>query len=305
VLDGGFVTSSARAFEGSSSYYSGQADNLSSSVSMLAPFRVSASNDALSAWMWFDIETDWDYAYVEVSDDQGLIWRPIAGTVTTSANPNGSNRGNGITGSSPGWVSATFPLDAYMGQEILVRVHYVTDGSVLGEGLYVDFMGPVPSFDEHTILASGVTGTSHTFTPAPLGTYLYRIRGTDVDGDTSFWSPSLQVQVDDPVHTVVVPPKHSSLGHGFPNPFNPSTSIPYTVGTPSGTGAAPDVQLEIYDAAGHRVAMLVRGPVPPGHYRAEWNGTADDGARLASGTYFARLRVDGNEARARKLIMLK
>jgi hypothetical protein len=305
ALDGGFVTSSNRAFEGSNSYYSGMADNLSSTVAMVAPFRVSATQNELTCWMWYDIESDWDYAYVEVSEDQGLVWRPIPGTVTTQDNPNGSNRGHGITGSSSGWISASFPLDDFLGQEIQVRMRYVTDGAVLEEGLYVDFLGPVPSFDEHAPLVTGVPGTSYTFTPAALGAYLYRVRGTDADNDISRWSPSLEVQVDNPVSAQVVPPAHSSLGYAFPNPFNPSTSIAYTIAARRGSEVGRDVLLVIHDVAGRRVATLVQGTVTPGHYRAEWNGTAADGTRLASGTYFARLRVDGADTQVRKLVMLK
>jgi hypothetical protein len=305
ALDGGFVTSSNRAFEGSNSYYSGMADNLSSTVAMVAPFRVSATQNELTCWMWYDIESDWDYAYVEVSEDQGLVWRPIPGTVTTQDNPNGSNRGHGITGSSSGWISASFPLDDFLGQEIQVRMRYVTDGAVLEEGLYVDFLGPVPSFDEHAPLVTGVPGTSYTFTPAALGAYLYRVRGTDADNDISRWSPSLEVQVDNPVSAQVVPPAHSSLGYAFPNPFNPSTSIAYTIAARRGSEVGRGVLLAIHDVAGRRVATLVQGTVTPGHYRAEWNGTAADGTRLASGTYFARLRVDGADTQVRKLVMLK
>jgi hypothetical protein len=303
-IQGGVAISTARAFAGTHSYYYGHANNLSSTLALVSPWRVTSDHQTLSCRMWYDIELDFDYAYVEVSTDEGLIWRPIAGNITTQSNPNGSNRGNGITGSSGGWVTATFSLAGYVGQEILLRIHYSTDGGVLGEGLYVDQLGPVPSFEQHATLATGVAGTSFAFTPSSSGDYLYRVRGADAAGDLSRWSPVLEVQVQVPVDILVLPPVETALGRNEPNPFNPSTTIPYTVGARRGDGPH-DVDLGLYDALGRRIATLVRGPLPAGHYRAHWDGRTTSGRMAASGTYFARLIVDGDPARVRKLQLLR
>ncbi len=60
------------------------------------PIDVSAG-DTLEFWTWYDIEDDWDYAYVEVSTDGGSYFRSIPGNITTTYNPNGNNAGHGIT----------------------------------------------------------------------------------------------------------------------------------------------------------------------------------------------------------------
>ncbi|MFQ5599776.1 MAG: M14 family zinc carboxypeptidase [Candidatus Krumholzibacteriia bacterium] len=305
-LAGGFVAViDTLPFQGSRSYYSGQQNNLSSTLTTVAPYEVGTGTNVFTCWMRYEIETHWDYAYVEVSEDQGVIWRPIQGNLTTQSNPNGSNRGHGITGNSNGWTQASFALDDYMGQEILLRIHYVTDGAVLGEGLYVDMLGPVPSFDEHAVFATGVSGTSHTFLPGTTGTYKYLVRGTDAEGDTGRWSRGFVVEVGDPVSTRILPPAQSALGRNVPNPFNPRTLLPYTIGSRLGTDAARNVDLSIYDAAGRRVATLVHTPLAPGHYRASWDGTDELGRRVPSGPYFARLSVDRVPSRARKLLLLK
>ena len=52
--------------------------------------------------------------------------------------PNGQNFGNGITGTSAGWVAATFNLTPYAGQTITLRLRYWTDGFVNGKGIMFD-----------------------------------------------------------------------------------------------------------------------------------------------------------------------
>lgn len=97
---------------------------------------------------WFDIEEEWDYGFVEASIDSGSTWTPLAGSITrTSTNPNDSlawtnalgsatTTDAAITGSSEGWVTATFTLPAASG--VLVRFNYYTDEATLGQGWYID-----------------------------------------------------------------------------------------------------------------------------------------------------------------------
>ena len=97
---------------------------------------------------WFDIEEEWDYGFVEVSTDSGATWAKLPGSITrTSTNPNGSTAWTNalgsatstdaaITGSSGGWVNATFTLPAASG--VLVRFNYFTDEAVNGQGWFID-----------------------------------------------------------------------------------------------------------------------------------------------------------------------
>ena len=98
---------------------------------------------------WFDIEEEWDYGFVEVSKDNGSTWTPIPGSITrTSTNPNLStawanslvagqaSTDAAITGSSGGWVDATFELPA--DSNVLVRFAYYTDEATNGQGWYID-----------------------------------------------------------------------------------------------------------------------------------------------------------------------
>jgi flagellar hook assembly protein FlgD len=84
-----------------------------------------------------------------------------------------------------------------------------------------------------------------------------------------------------------------------PNPFNPRTTVSYTV--PS----RGPVTIAIYDARGARVATLVDNEErDAGAYRTEWNGQTDTGATVSSGVYFARIEQNG-ATRTRKMVLLK
>jgi immune inhibitor A len=97
----------------------------------------------LEAWMWYDLETDYDYAYVEISTDGGASWEILGNEHTTTTNPSGSSYGPGFTGlsgsgSEPAWSLETYDLAPYAGQPVLVRFEVVTDESVNRPGLCLD-----------------------------------------------------------------------------------------------------------------------------------------------------------------------
>jgi len=94
-------------------------------------------------WVWYDIEEDWDYLYVEVSADDGETWTILRTPSGTAYNPTGNSYGWGYTGFSGdidegGWIQESVDLSPYAGQEILLRFEYVTDAAVNGDGLLLD-----------------------------------------------------------------------------------------------------------------------------------------------------------------------
>jgi len=89
------------------------------------------------------------------------------------------------------------------------------------------------------------------------------------------------------------------LQQNSPNPFNPSTSIRYSVAR---NGAR--VELHVYDVAGRLVATLLDDVAEAGDHVARWNGVDDGGRPVASGIYFCRLAVDEWRA-SRKMVLLK
>jgi len=91
----------------------------------------------MSYWMWYDIEKDWDYAFVEASTD-GEQWEIIRTPLSTDYNPTGNSYGWGYTGATNGWVQETLDLSQYAGQNVFIRFEYITDEAVNGEGLLLD-----------------------------------------------------------------------------------------------------------------------------------------------------------------------
>jgi len=118
-------------------YYSGSGNLMEHS--MVTSVDLSTATSAkLKFNAWYDIEEDWDYASVQVKEAGSTAWKAIQGNITTSKNPNNQNPGHGITGTSDGWVPATFDLSAYAGRKIELKFNYWTDPYVAQRGLYVD-----------------------------------------------------------------------------------------------------------------------------------------------------------------------
>jgi hypothetical protein len=79
----------------------------------------------------------------------------------------------------------------------------------------------------------------------------------------------------------------------YPNPFNPSATIRFTL------PRRGEAELAVYDVTGRQVSVLVDGVLTAGEHRVSF-----DGARLPSGIYFARLTAGGAQA-TQKLLLLK
>ncbi|MCK4680446.1 T9SS type A sorting domain-containing protein [bacterium] len=93
----------------------------------------------------------------------------------------------------------------------------------------------------------------------------------------------------------------TGLGHARPNPFNPMTTIEYTVAAPG------HVAIQVFDVAGRKVRTLVDAHVAAGRRTATWDGTTDSGERAASGVYFVKMEAHGGDVfrATRKLVLLK
>lgn len=94
-------------------------------------------------------------------------------------------------------------------------------------------------------------------------------------------------------------PKDFSLSQNFPNPFNPSTTIKFTVPS-AGQRHAFDVQLKVYDISGREVLTLVNEKLKAGTYSLKW-----DASVYSSGVYFYRMTTDAGFTETRKMILVK
>ena len=89
-----------------------------------------------------------------------------------------------------------------------------------------------------------------------------------------------------------------TLGPNHPNPFNPSTSIQFSV------PEAGNTRLVIYDARGKLVRVLADESMPAGTHDRFWDGRSQTGELVGTGVYFARLE-QSNRQRTHKLLLLK
>ncbi|GEM_PF-1933188 len=93
-------------------------------------------------------------------------------------------------------------------------------------------------------------------------------------------------------------PEEFSLGRNFPNPFNPSTTITFTLPVDA------VVSLDVFNVLGQRVALLVDGTMSAGYHSAVF-----DAWDLSSGMYFYRLTARGSEgvlfARTERMVLAK
>ena len=88
------------------------------------------------------------------------------------------------------------------------------------------------------------------------------------------------------------------LEQNFPNPFNPSTTINYSVPESS------FVHLKVYDILGNEVATLVNENKKAGEYSVKWNGLNSSGTQVSSGIYFYRISA-GSFIQVKKMVFMK
>lgn len=97
-------------------------------------------------------------------------------------------------------------------------------------------------------------------------------------------------------------PKQLSLTQNFPNPFNESTQITFTI--PDSWLNGVDLELSVYNILGQRVRTLFMGRRLYGDYTVQWDGRNDNGITLASGVYFYRMNARGQQI-VKRMVLLK
>jgi C1A family cysteine protease len=89
-----------------------------------------------------------------------------------------------------------------------------------------------------------------------------------------------------------------SLSENYPNPFNPKTTIKYSL------KVRTSVSIVVYNLLGQEIRTLVDEVKPAGLYETNWDGTDADGNEMATGVYFYQIRAD-DFAETKKMLLLK
>jgi hypothetical protein len=175
-----FSRSTERAHSGSYSFKASYSSNAANCMKTAIPYFVSPG-DSLVFWTWYDLETNYDYGYAEVS----LYGRHFIVVDTLSL----------FTGSSSGWERKAYSLDAYAGKSIFVQFRFTSDGSSSGDGFFVDDVYPTGSFDNVSTISSSLTDTSYLVAGNPEGAYYYRVKGHNSEWGWGDFSVLKKVQL--------------------------------------------------------------------------------------------------------------
>lgn len=130
---------------------------------------------------------------------------------------------------------------------------------------------------------------SYTDKNVEVGIYSYRLKQVDLDGTFEYAN---EVEVE------VLPPAEFSIAQNFPNPFNPSTKINYSLAVDS------KVTLSVYNLLGEAVSTLVNNNVTAGTHTVNF-----DAVDFNSGVYFYSINAQGingeSFTQVRKMMLTK
>jgi len=292
VMDG-FTISSARAHDGTHSFYSSLgsgAEDTAVAMTTRHPLPVEAG-DSLTFWYYANIEDLYDYAYVEVSTD-GMGWDIL----------------EFITGTK-GWDRLAYSLEDYAGGSVFLRFRYAKDDMdpTSFEGFYVDAVSPVATFDSVAILSSAISDTFWSFVSKDPGEYWYRVRGYNTVKDWGHFGQLLHTEVPTGVAGGLYHRKSASfeLSQNRPNPFAANTTMEFVIPDDE-TGSS----FRIFDSAGRTVRTFELTGGSADEYSAatryvmHWDGRDDSGRVVPSGVYFYSLGSE-RDRMVRKMVLAR
>jgi hypothetical protein len=100
------------------------------------------------------------------------------------------------------------------------------------------------------------------------------------------------------VETVILLPPTPQVSSNYPNPFNPSTNIAFSIPEQGFT------RLSIYNIKGQKVKDILSSDLAQGHHKAVWDGKDSNNHSVSSGIYFIRLE-SGGKVSTRKAMLIK
>jgi|GEM_PF-6520324 len=161
---------------------------------------------------------------------------------------------------------------------------YVEEDSVRQDSLEIQFVvaydqRSLCTIDHFDLLNESTMKYETERTKIPTNERFHVLRMSDDDGVVSYTS--------------------AQLSQNFPNPFNPTTTINFSIPQDS------HVELCVYNIRGQRVKKLADDEFPAGNHNIEWSGKDEHGRQVASGVYLYRLMVNGKKVGIKKMLLLK
>ena len=118
-------------------FWSNRGDESDMTLTREFDFTNATAPITMSFAMWHDLETDYDYTFLEASTD-GQTWEILNTPSGTDEDPSGNSYGWGWNGQTNGWKTEEVDLSQFAGQKVQIRFEYVTDAALNGEGFMLD-----------------------------------------------------------------------------------------------------------------------------------------------------------------------
>ncbi len=110
------------AYSGSYAFYSNKGDESDMTLTQTFDFSNVANPIEMTYQTWYDLETDYDYLYLEASTD-GESWQILDTPSCNNYDPSGNSYGCGYNGETGGWIYEAVDLSQFAGQEVTLRLN--------------------------------------------------------------------------------------------------------------------------------------------------------------------------------------
>jgi hypothetical protein len=144
---------------------------------------------------------------------------------------------------------------------------------------------------------TSVTFNDTGWSTLPVGNFKWAVKAiytSDIVSPAAISNAIYHTSTDEDAEVPVI----TALNGNYPNPFNPETTISYSV-----KNSAP-VAIEIYNTKGQKVRTLVNETKASGNYSVRWDGTDENGQKVTSGVYFYKMNT-GKYTSSKKMILMK
>lgn len=271
----GFTHTTAQSHSSTHSFFSGDTPDMNSAVRTAFPYIVQPG-DSLTFWCRYDLETNYDVAVVEISENS-KEWFCLG------------DRFNGTSA----WTRRAFSLDDWAGKSVYFRFRSMTDGYINNGGFYVDDISPVCSYATVDTITSIHTDTSYAFVDHEPGIYYYYVKGYNA---AHGWGDYSCLELADVTVGVAEIPDNEFFTERLtfqvrPNPFQ-GKALLYVDGLSRDDRI--HARFSVYSSTGQMIKSISE-IVQGGRLVCEWDATDHAGRGVPAGVYFVRLRIDGKD----------
>jgi hypothetical protein len=190
--------------------------------------------------------------------------------------------------------------------EHFVGLHWVTQSETNVAGYYV-YRNTEDSIDEAIRVSPFIpafnlsTQSNYSYVDeevVPNTRYYFWLQNIDLTGDVSLHGPVTVLVGNNGSVDIPTIPSVDGLQSIYPNPFNPSTTISYSL------TKATVVEISVFNSRGQLVRSFNEGEKAPGVWTVQWNGMDNSGNACTTGVYYIRM-LAGEYSYLRKAMMIK